>query len=161
MTFNGGVLPTSEDQNVVFFAVNGQNGFPSTIRLLRSMGIPWVVLADGPALRPGKRLAKYLRAEGLLESMPPAQRLEDVRKVWSAAGVYSFATEFGDDGTKSGEIDAFMESIDPTALAAARKTVGAQKGARVGAAFAAAVAPPPVVADLWAQMCNRLIGANN
>ncbi|MEU4396842.1 AAA family ATPase [Kribbella sp. NPDC023855] len=159
MTNGGKALPTNEDSNIVFFSVDGQTAFVSTIQFLRSMGIPWAVVADGPALRPEGPLARYVRTQQLAE-IPKGDRLDEVREAWERAGVYTLAATFGDDGTKSGEIEAFLETVDAAAFQAAQRSVGAKKGPRVGAAFAAQVDPPAAIKNLWEQICNHVIDSH-
>ncbi|MEU4424722.1 TOPRIM nucleotidyl transferase/hydrolase domain-containing protein [Actinoplanes sp. NPDC024001] len=147
--------PTPDEKNVLFLSVDGQNSFGQFVGLARRLEVPWAVVADGPALRPGSTMAGQLHALGV--AVPSAATaLEDVRAAWAAQGVFSLADAFGDDGSKEGEIEAFLERVDSAALTAARKAVGAKKGSRVGAAFAAAVAPPKEVVELWRAVQERL-----
>lgn len=147
--------PTPDERNVVFLSVDGQNSFGQFVDLARRLAVPWVIVADGPALRPGSTMADQLHALGI--KIPSASAtFEEARAAWSAEGVYTLAEQFGDDGSKTGEIEVFLERIDRQALAQARKDVGAKKGTRVGAAFAASVAAPPKVLELWRTILKRL-----
>ncbi|GHJ52875.1 hypothetical protein Nm8I071_21820 [Nonomuraea sp. TT08I-71] len=150
-----GPLPTPDDRNIVRLSVDGQNGFGALASLADQLGVPWVIVADGPALRPGSNMAKQL--EKLGKTVPQSgEKLADVRAQWAADGVFSLAEDFGDDGSKAGEIEAFLNRLDSQALARVRKDVGAQKGLRVGAAFADLVPAPREVATLWADLLRAL-----
>ncbi|MER7589693.1 AAA family ATPase [Micromonospora sp. NPDC127501] len=146
-----GPLPTPDERNLTFLSVDGQNGFGALASLANQLGVPWVIVADGPALRPGSIMAKQLAKLG--KAVPQSgEKLTDVRAQWAAEGVFSLADDFGDDGSKAGEIEAFLSRLDAQTLARVRKDVGTLKGVRVGAAFADAVSAPQEVVALWADI---------
>ena len=70
--------------------------------------------------------------------------------------MFTLADQFGDDGTKAGEIEAFFRRVDSDEFTRAQRAVGSSKGARVGAAFAAAVACPADVTSMWSAALNHL-----
>ncbi|MFV2114199.1 AAA family ATPase [Micromonospora sp. LOL_025] len=151
----GRLLPTPDERNVAFLSVHGQKGFGAYASLADRLGVPWAIVADGPAMRPGSVMAKQLANLG--RAVPQAgEKLADVRAEWAAQGVYSLADDFGDDGSKGGEIEAFLGRVDTEMLARVQRDVQTQKGARVGAAFADAVPAPPEVAALWADLLGAL-----
>ncbi|MEV0157568.1 AAA family ATPase [Micromonospora sp. NPDC050686] len=150
-----GPLPTPDERNVAFLSVDGQKGFGAFASLAERLGVPWVIVADGPAMRPGSDMAKQLAK--LSRAVPRSgEKLADVRAEWAAEGVYSLADDFGDDGSKGGELEVFLGRLDAQTLAKVRRDVGTQKGTRVGAAFADAVPAPPEVAALWVDLLRGL-----
>ncbi|MFE0527134.1 AAA family ATPase [Micromonospora parva] len=150
-----GPLPTPDERNVAFLSVDGQKGFGAFASLADRLGVPWVIVADGPAMRPGSDMAKQLAKLG--RGVPQSgEKLADVRAGWADEGVYSLADDFGDDGSKAGEIEVFLARVDAQTLTRVRRDVGAPKGTRVGAAFADAVPAPPEVAALWADLLRVL-----
>ncbi|MFC7597568.1 AAA family ATPase [Terrabacter sp. GCM10028922] len=151
----GYVLPSRDDANIALLSVEGENNFGVHVGLLGHLGIPFAVLADGPALRPGRRPANSLAKNGLRVPSTGAS-LADVRGEWERAGVFTLAAEFGDGGDKAGEIESFLTATDACALKQARREVDATKGALVGAAFAASVPAPPSFVQLWGRIVQRL-----
>ncbi|MBQ1052734.1 AAA family ATPase [Micromonospora sp. C51] len=152
---NNGPLPTPDERNVVFLSVDGQTAFGAFADLAERLGVPWAIIADGPAMRPGSRMARKLAKLG--KPVPQSgARLADVREAWAAEGIFTLADEFGDDGSKGGELEVFLERLDERTLCQVRRDVGAHKGARVGAAFADAMAVPPEVVTLWAALLGTL-----
>ena len=152
---DGATVPTPEEVNVLLLSVDGQNSFSVYVDLASQLGLPWAIVADGPALRPDSKMAKGLASLGI-----PAPRSGDdlgkVRRPWAEAGVFTLADQFGDDGTKAGEIEAFFRRVDSDEFTRAQRAVGSSKGARVGAAFAAAVACPADVTSMWSAALNHL-----
>jgi energy-coupling factor transporter ATP-binding protein EcfA2 len=150
-----GSLPSPDERNVVFVSADGDSGFGSLAGLANQFGVPWAIVADGPAMRPGSKLARQLAKLGRTVPQHSAN-LADVREHWTKEGVYTLADEFGDDGSKGGEVEVFLARVDSTALAQVRHDVGAVKGARVGAAYADAVPVPSEVVALWASLLASL-----
>jgi hypothetical protein len=74
-------------------------------------GIPWAIISDGPALRKGRKLSQDM--EKLGHSPDAAEPGDDQdftqwRSFWERAGVFTLATQFGDDGTKRGEFEELV-----------------------------------------------------
>jgi hypothetical protein len=46
------------------------------------------------------------------------------RKYWQRAGVFTVADQFGDDGTRGGEFEAFLSRVDHNLLMEARAKLG-------------------------------------
>jgi predicted ATPase len=150
-----GPLPTPDERNVLFLAVNGHKAFGAVADLASRLGVPWAIVADGPAMRPGSDMAQDLETLG--RAVPQGGKcLSDVVGVWASAGVFTLAQEFGDDGSKRGEIEEFLARLNSEMLDQVRRDVGARKGSRVGAAFAASVPVPLEVAKLWGHLLNAL-----
>jgi hypothetical protein len=89
------------------------------IRFLDAFAIPWAAVADGPALRKGQKLALDLRELGhwphVSEPADP-QDFPQWRDFWEHSGVFTLADQFGDDGSKRGELEALLKQIDPELL---------------------------------------------
>lgn len=150
-----GTLPTPDERNVLLLSVDGHYSFGGFVSLADRLGVPWAILADGPALLPASALAKQLQKMG--HAVPVGEgELAEVRKDWTVIGVHTLAESFGDDGSKSGELEAFFSRVDAEKLEEVQRDVGAKKGIRVGAAFADAVPAPAEIAALWAQLLDRL-----
>ncbi|MDX3804603.1 AAA family ATPase, partial [Streptomyces sp. AK04-3B] len=63
--WNTATQPGPEAANVPLLDVGGQNNFGGYINYLTAFGIPWAVIADGPALRGTSALAKQLARQRL------------------------------------------------------------------------------------------------
>jgi energy-coupling factor transporter ATP-binding protein EcfA2 len=151
-------LPDPAAANVPVISVDGDRGFGPYMRYLMAFGVPWAVVADGPALRPDSRLAADLRELGCWPDAPEPGDQDDFagwQEFWALAGVFSLADQFGDDGSKSGEFEAFLERTNAGLLAEARTVVGRSKP-RVGAYFALEAPPPSVVLSLYRKIAGRL-----
>jgi hypothetical protein len=151
-------LPDPEAANIAVITVGGQTAYGSYLRYLDAFGVPWAIMADGPALRSDSQLAKDLATMDRWPDKPPDDR-EDFAKwrgFWERAGVFSLADQFGDDGTKAGEFEAFLLRIDPDLLDEAKQAVGRSKP-RVGAFFAVNHPDPPAdVMDIYAKIAAWL-----
>jgi AAA domain, putative AbiEii toxin, Type IV TA system len=143
--------------NVPVISVDGDRAFGPYLSYLTAFGVPWAAVVDGPALRPDSQLAADLRALGCWpgDPEPDWDDFPGWQRFWARAGVFSLADQFGDDGSKHGEFEAFLERTDAELLAEAMR-VGARSKPRVGAYFALEAEPPPVVLDLYRQIANRL-----
>lgn len=152
-------LPDPEAANIPVITVGGQGGYGSYLRYLEAFGVPWVIVADGPALRADSQLAKDLRALGHWPGEPPRDR-EDFgqwRGFWEGAGVFTLADQFGDDGCKGGEFEAFLERVDKVLLVEAKRAGGRSKP-RAGAFFAVHHPEPPQdVMDVYVKIAGRLM----
>jgi hypothetical protein len=134
-----GGLPDPGAASIAFTSVYGHSGYGRYIRFLDAYAIPWVIIADGPALRMGQKLPLDMREYGHWPLEPEPADIHDFtrwRDFWEHSGVFTLASQFGDDGSKSGELEALLHQIDPDMLAQAQKESGGSKS-RAGAYFAA------------------------
>ena len=152
-------LPDLGAANVSFISVSGHSGYGRYIRFLDAFAIPWAVVADGPALRKGQKLPFDLRELGHWPELPEPADTEDFtqwRGFWEQAGVFTLADQFGDDGSKRGELEALLEQIDPELLARATRESDRSKP-RAGAYFAAChPVPPSAVLSLYEKITDHL-----
>ena len=152
-------LPGASAANVSFISVSGHSGYGRYIRFLDAFAIPWAAVADGPALRNGQKLPLDLRELGHWPERPEPAGTEDFaqwRSFWEHAGVFTLAGQFGDDGSKRGELEALLEQIDPELLARAIRESGGSKP-RAGAYFAAYHPDPPAaVLGLYKKITGYL-----
>lgn len=147
-----------EAANVPLLDVGGQSNFGGYINYLTAFGIPWAVIADGPALRGTSPLAKQLAKRHLLPLDPPddANDFAAWSTYWKTTGVFTLADRFGDDGSKSGELEAYLRRLDPQVLDQAQRDTNSKP--RVGALFAARYphGTPAEVADLYTEVAAHL-----
>jgi AAA domain, putative AbiEii toxin, Type IV TA system/AAA domain len=151
-------LPDPAAANVPVISVDGDSAFGPYLRYLTAFGVPWAVVADGPALRPDSKLAHDLQALDRWPDPPEPEERDDFvgwQEFWARAGVFSIADQFGDDGSKRGEFEAFLRRTDAGLFAEAEK-VGGRSKPRVGAYFALEAEPPQMVLDLYRKIANRL-----
>ncbi|MFC8677712.1 ATP-dependent endonuclease [Streptomyces griseorubiginosus] len=146
--------------NIALVDVGGDHGFSTYIDFLTVFGIPWVVFADGPALAPGSKLQKYLEAENLLPAGSPQDQNDFAawKLYWQKSGVFSVANTFGNDGSKSGEFEAFLERLDLPLFQQVGQDIGRRSKPRIGAAFAARCQPPAEVVELYSLIRGHLVG---
>jgi ABC-type arginine transport system ATPase subunit len=137
--------------NISLVDVGGDHGFGTYIEFLTVFGIPWTVIADGPALAPGSKLHKHLEAENSLPVGAPQDSRDFLawKKYWQTVGVFSVADTFGVDGSKSGEFEAYLERLDGSLYQQVGQDIGRRSKPRIGAAFAARHLPPQEVIDLY------------
>ncbi len=138
--------------------MGSDSGFGAYVKYLDAFGVPWAIVADGPALRRNSKLAKQLGELGHVPDSPPCNDDDFTgwREFWQRAGVFTLADQFGDDGSKSGEFEAFLRRVDPALLASARAEVGRNKPL-TGAYFAAEHPEPPQdVLGLYRLIGDRL-----
>ncbi len=151
-----------ENANISLVEVGGDNNFGGYINYLEAFNIPWAAVADGPAFWHQSGLSKQLSNLGLAprEGRPGEDEgFEAWRKYWNCIGVFTVAEEFGKDGSKSGEFEAFLSRLDRPLLDSSRAMHSKSKP-RVGAAFAAArPATPSQVSDLYRQIREHLNAA--
>ncbi|MFC9500043.1 TOPRIM nucleotidyl transferase/hydrolase domain-containing protein [Streptomyces sp. NPDC056982] len=147
-----------EAANVPLLDVGGQNNFGGYIKYLTAFGIPWAVIADGPALRGTSGLARQLAKQGLRPPNPPddADDFTAWTNYWKTAGVFTLADQFGDDRSKSGELEAYLRRLDPQILGQAQRDTTSKP--RVGALFAARYphGTPPEIAALYKDVAAHL-----
>jgi energy-coupling factor transporter ATP-binding protein EcfA2 len=133
-------LPDLGAANVSFLGVHGHNSYRAYIKFLDAYGIPWAIISDGPALRKGSKLCQDLQQLNRWPDAPEPDEDQDFdqwRTHWERAGVFTLATRFGDDGTKSGEFEELLRQVDPELFGRAMTETGGSKP-RAGAYFAAA-----------------------
>ncbi|MFE2426991.1 TOPRIM nucleotidyl transferase/hydrolase domain-containing protein [Streptomyces sp. NPDC059373] len=147
-----------EAANVPLLDVGGQNNFGGYINYLTAFGIPWAVIADGPALRDNSALAKQLAKQRLRPPNPPddANDFTAWTNYWKSAGVFTLADQFGDDGSKAGELEAYLRRLDPQIFDQAQRDTTSKP--RVGALFATRYphGTPPEVAALYKNVATHL-----
>ena len=151
-------LPDPGAANVAVVSVDGDKNFGISLRFLEAFGVPWAVVADGPALRRQSKLADDLRGIGRWPGGPEPERDDFAgwRAWWEQAGVFTVASQFGDDGSKSGEFEAFLASVDADLLADAERAAGGSKP-RTGAYFSIErPAAPAEVVKLYRKVAARL-----
>jgi energy-coupling factor transporter ATP-binding protein EcfA2 len=152
-------LPDLGATNVTFVGVDGHSGYGPSIRFLDAYGIPWVIISDGPALRKGQRLRRDMKDLGHWPDDPEPSDHQDFaqwRSFWERAGVFTLATQFGDDGSKGGEFEALLRKVDFGLLGKAMTETGKSKP-RAGAYFAAAHPElPDPVRDLFQRIVDYL-----
>jgi hypothetical protein len=155
----GAVLPGPAAANVSFVSVSGHSGYGRYIRFLDAFAIPWAAVADGPALRKGQKLALDLRELGHWPHVSEPADPQDFprwRDFWEHSGVFTLADQFGDDGSKRGELEALLKQIDPELLSRAIQESDRSKP-RAGAYFAAYHPdPPPAVLGLYKKIIAHL-----
>jgi hypothetical protein len=150
-------LPSPEAANIPILSVHGDSAFGPFIEYLEVFGIPWVAVVDGPALRSNSKLSKQMRN---LNHQPCTDQPEDDdfkgwQDYWAREGIFTLADRFGDDGSKGGEFEAFLQRTDPARFAEIRQEIGTQSKPQLGAAFATEVPAPPEVSDLYRDMWTK------
>ncbi|WP_370361444.1 ATP-dependent endonuclease [Catenulispora sp. MAP12-49] len=152
-------LPDPEAAHIPIISVGGDKAFGSYCSYLDAFGVPWAIIADGPALRGDSVLAKQLAGRGQgLPAGPPSDRddFEAWRDYWREVGVFTLADRFGDDGTKAGEFEAFLGRVDQ-AIYDNAKAIGGRSKPRVGACFAIEhPTPPSGILDLYVRIMSVL-----
>jgi hypothetical protein len=142
--------------NIALIDVGGDKAFGRYIEFLQAFNIPWVIVADGPALHPGSDMHQQLAAQGLIpDAEPDSTRavFEEWKAFWEGQGVFSMADVFGNDGSQAGEFEAYLKRLNPQLLS----QVGRERSKpRIGAAFASQHPMPKDVADLYALIRYRL-----
>ena len=82
--------------------------------------------------------------------------IDDGRSFWEHVGIFTLATQFGDDGSKGGELEALLEQVDPELMNSANREGGGSKP-RAGAYFAAYhLDPPDLVLALYKKIADYL-----
>ena len=152
-------LPDLGAANVSFIAVDGHNGYRPYIKFLDAYGIPWAIISDGPALRKGRKLSQDMEKLGHWpDAAEPGddQDFTQWRSFWERAGVFTLATQFGDDGTKLGEFEELLRQVDHELLGKAMTETRGSKP-RAGAYFASAHPElPGPVRDLFQKIADYL-----
>jgi predicted ATP-dependent endonuclease of OLD family len=72
-----GGLPDPAAANIAFTSVYGHGGYGRYIRFLDAFAIPWVIVADGPALRKGQKLSFDMREYGHWPQEPEPADIHD------------------------------------------------------------------------------------
>ncbi|MFD4132544.1 ATP-dependent endonuclease [Streptomyces goshikiensis] len=144
--------------NVILFDVGGDQGFGPYIDFLQAFGIPWAIVADGPALEPGSTLHEYLDGQKMIPGDPPSDDGDfgAWKAYWWRAGVHTVANTFGTDGSKSGEFEAWLVALDRKLYERAKTDVGGRSKPRTGAEFARRSGAPSEVLDMYEHINLRL-----
>jgi energy-coupling factor transporter ATP-binding protein EcfA2 len=152
-------LPDLGAANVSFIAVDGHSSYRAYIRFLDAYGIPWAIISDGPALREGEKLSQDMKELGHWPDDPQPGDDQDFaqwRGYWERAGVFTLATQFGDDGSKLGEFEELLRQVDRELFGKAMSETRRSKP-RAGAYFAAAHPElPDPVRDLFQKIAEYL-----
>ncbi len=152
-------LRDPEASNIAIVSVDGHASFGACARYLEAFAVPWSIVVDGPALQEGSEMAKQLAGPGRFPATVPAD-LGDFagwRKSWESAGVFTVALEFGADGSKGGEFEAFLRRVDEDLLLRVQKEVGRDRKPVVASLFAAEhPEPPDEVLDLYRKVARWL-----
>lgn len=149
-------LASPDDANIRIISVDGDTAFGGYVDLLEAFGIPWAILCDGPALRRESAMYGQLCGGSKLESLDgvDAENFGAVRSWWARKGVFTLASDFGDDGSKSGEFEAFLRCLDEETLIQVNNETRSK--VRIGCNFADRVSLPRQVIELWVQVVATL-----
>jgi OLD-like protein len=149
-------LPTPESAHVVIVNVGGDERFPKFARLMDTLGVPYAIVADGPAFRAGGALSR-LDNPAPEPSDPQSETFEQARKRWEIRRVHTLATQFGIGEDKGkGEIEAFFASMDSARWAQLNAGAGPKDKPQLGRRFASSVPVPEPVIDLWRALLGDL-----
>lgn len=153
-------LPNPEAAHTPIISVGGDASFGTYVNYLDAFGIPWAIVADGPALRGSSKLANQLAKRpnaSLAERPADEDDFEAWRAYWRQVGVFTLADQFGDDGSKAGEFEAFADRVDSVAYAQAKKD-GNNSKPRVGTCFAMEHPTPPTEVTVLYQQIMKHFG---
>lgn len=140
--------------NIPVVNVDGHTRFGAYARYLDAFGVPWAIVVDGPALRDGSAMAGQLAELGRCPRIPPADPDDFAkwRECWEGEGVFTLAQEFGVDGDKCGEFEAFLRTVNEDLLLRIQREVGRGGKPLVASLFAAEhPEPPKEVLDLYGR----------
>jgi hypothetical protein len=142
-------LPTPESSHVVFLSVGGDERFAKHARLMEILGIPYAIVADGPAFDNDKALSKLPDAAPAPADPNTESFMEAVTR-WEPYRVRTLATEFGTGSRRGrGEIEAFFESVDTTVWEEVKQDPGRKDKPLLGYRFASRTPVPSRIAELW------------
>jgi ABC-type molybdenum transport system ATPase subunit/photorepair protein PhrA len=138
-----------ESLNLVVFAVTGDTYFETYVRFAEAYDIPWAIVCDGKALKPGtKGVIAQLRRAGTTPRPPnlaAAATFEDAARAAAQHGVFTLATDWTDNAEA---FEAFLNTAVPRQLELATDLVGSSKH-RVGRWIALNTECPAAVARLY------------
>ncbi|MFE1909355.1 AAA family ATPase [Streptomyces gardneri] len=136
-------LGDPEGSNIALIDVGGDANFGGYINYLDAFGIPWAVVADGPALKANSKLHRQLVKMGRVAASTPENDADFAAWLafWNSIGVFTVADTFGTPDDKAGEIEAFLARLDASLWAKVCQEQSSKP--RQGAAFAAACQPMP------------------
>ncbi len=144
--FEQQATPTAAAANILIISVDSETGFSPHMRLMDKLGVPWAVLADGPALY--NSLPRYNPAA-------PSDDFEAAKRFWREQGVFTLAEEFGIGERRGhGEIEKFLRDYDSSAFELA-SNIGGRSKPRVGEIYAHRVPMPPQFAEIWSEVVSR------
>jgi hypothetical protein len=149
-------LPTPESSHVVFLSVGGDERFAKHAQLMEVLGIPYAIVADGPAFAAGKALSK-LPHPAPEPAEPASESFTQAASRWDAHRVRTLAREFGTGDRKGrGEIEAFFETVNPTLWAELSRSAGRKDKPVLGYRFASRTPVPERVVELWRRLRDDL-----
>jgi hypothetical protein len=149
-------LPTPESSHVVLLSVGGDERFPKHAHLMEVLGIPYAIVADGPAFVSDKALSK-LPHPAPVPADPANESFAEAASRWKPYRVRTLATEFGTGDRKGfGEIEAFFEAVDAPVWAELSHGVGRKDKPLLGYRFANLTAVPARVIELWRLLRHDL-----
>ncbi|MGH3713266.1 MAG: hypothetical protein ACRDT4_07360 [Micromonosporaceae bacterium] len=133
------------------YRLNSDNDRNTTVVCDRGSPAPWAAVTDGPALRRTSQLAWQLAELGKLppDAAPTDENFESWREYWKQAGIFTLADRFGDDGSKSGEFEAFIGKLDAGLRSSIKSELGTRSQPQIGAAFASRYQITPEVEELY------------
>ena len=150
-------LRDPEAANIPVISVDGHKSFGAYARYLEAFGVPWAIVVDGPALREGSDMARQLAKLGRVPANPPGDpdSFAGWREAWEAAGVFTVARQFGTDGSRAGEFEAFLREVDQDLLARVQREAGTGRKPAAASLFAAEhPEPPPEILDMYRKIAE-------
>ncbi|MDG4820209.1 MULTISPECIES: TOPRIM nucleotidyl transferase/hydrolase domain-containing protein [unclassified Micromonospora] len=149
-------LPTPESSHVVFLSVGGDERFVKYSQLMEVLGVPYAIVADGPAFTPGKALAR-LPVPAPAPVDPTNESFVEAANRWAPYRVRTLATEFGTGDRKGyGEIEVFFQAVDAPVWAELSSGAGRKDKPLLGYRFANRTAVPARVVELWKLLQHDL-----
>jgi hypothetical protein len=138
--------------------VDGHAQFGAYVQYLDAFGIPWAIVADGPALRDGSPMARQLAGLSHQPGAVPGDRDDFTgwREAWETAGVFTLARQFGDDSSKTGEFEEVLRRVNASLLDRIQAETGRGAKPLTGSWFVAEHPDPPQeVVDLYQKIAAR------
>jgi ABC-type transport system involved in cytochrome c biogenesis ATPase subunit len=150
-------LRDPEAANIPVISVDGHKSFGAYARYLEAFGVPWAIVVDGPALRDESDMARQLAQLGRVPANPPGDldSFARWREAWEAAGVFTVARQFGTDGSRAGEFEAFLREVDQDLLVRVQREAGTGRKPAAASLFAAEhPKPPPEILDMYRKIAE-------
>jgi hypothetical protein len=148
-------LRDPEASNIPIISVDSHTRFGAYARYLDAFGVPWAIVVDGPALRGSSKMAGQMKEVRRFPSVVPNDPDDFAawRHSWESVGVFTLAQEFGDEGSKGGEFEAFLREVDKNLLDRIQDEVGRGSKPVAASLFVAEhPEPPEAVLDLYRKI---------